>query len=297
MLSILIPTYNYDITTLVENLSQQLENSKLKYELLVCDDSSTIQNIVESNKQINNLRNCKFIQNQKNLGRTATRQKLAKTAQYDLLLFMDADVEVSKDFIEKFNVKNQTADIIFGGTAYLEKKPQKNKVLNWKYGKNKEVKSIKDRRKNPYLSIISRCFLIKKDVFLKVNTFLESGYGFDVAFTNELKKINATVKHIDNPVIHIGLDDNKSFIDKTLKAKDSLFYFEYHNIIPKDYKSIQKAYLFLKTYNLDLIFISLINIFEAQILKNLNSNYPSIFLFDLYRLKYFAVLHRDKTNK
>ena len=297
MLSILIPTYNYDITTLVENLYQQLENSKLKYELLVCDDCSTNQSIVKNNTHINNLQNCKFIQNQTNLGRTATRQKLANTAQYNLLLFMDADVEVNRDFIKKFNVKNQTADIIFGGTAYLEKKPQKNKVLNWKYGKNREVKSVKDRQKNLYLSIISRCFLIKKEVFLKVNSYLQNGYGFDVVFTNKLKKINTTVKHINNPVIHIGLDDNKSFLKKTKKGLDTLYYFEKQKIIPNDYKSIQKAYQLLKTNHLNSIFISIINSFEKLILINLNSKNPSLFLFDLYRLKYLAVLHLEKTIK
>ena len=297
MVSVLIPTFNYDITTLVDNLYQQLENSRLHYELIVCDDCSTNQSIVEINKRINSFPNCKFIQNSTNLGRTATRQKLAKTAHYDLLLFMDADVEVSNDFIDKFNVENQTADIIFGGTAYLGEKPLKREVLNWKYGRNREVKSIKDRQKTPYLSIISRGFIIKKEVFLKVNSYLQNGYGFDVVFTTELKKINITVKHIDNPVIHIGLDDNKSFLKKTKKGLDTLYYFEKQKIIPKDYKSIQKAYQFLKTNHLNSIFINIINSFEKLILKNLDSNNPSLFLFDLYRLKYLAVLHREKIIK
>ena len=281
----------------MKNLYQQLESSKLKYELIACDDCSTNQSTVESNKQISSLLKCRFIENRSNLGRTATRQKLAKSAQYDLLLFMDADVEVSRDFINKFNVQHQTADVIFGGTAYVKEKPQSKEVLNWKYGKNREVKSIKERQKSPYLSIISRGFIIKKKIFLKVNSYLKNGYGLDVVFTNELKKINTTVKHIDNPVVHIGLDDNKKFLEKTKKGIDTLYYYEKQNIIPKDYKSIQKAYQFLKKNDLDSIFISLINSIEKQILKNLNSRNPSLFLFDLYRLKHFAILHGEKQSK
>ena len=131
------------------------------------------------------------------------------------------------------------------------------------------MKSIKERQKTPYLSIISRGFIIKKKIFLKVNTYLKNGYGLDVVFTNELKKINTTVKHIDNPVVHIGLDDNKSFLEKTKNGIDTLYYYEKQNIIPKDYKSIQKAYQFLKTNHVNSIFINIINRFEKLILKNL----------------------------
>ncbi|PIV50102.1 MAG: glycosyl transferase, partial [Flavobacteriaceae bacterium CG02_land_8_20_14_3_00_34_13] len=41
MLSILIPTYNYDITSLVAVLYKQLEEVSYAYEIIVVDDAST----------------------------------------------------------------------------------------------------------------------------------------------------------------------------------------------------------------------------------------------------------------
>ena len=299
MISVLIPTFNYDITELVENLYKQLENSKLKYELLVCDDCSTNQSIVENNEQINNLPSCKFIQNATNLGRTATRKKLAKYAIYDWLLFLDADVmPKDDDFIKRFDVENQKTDIIFGGIEYdCSQKPKQDKLLRWKYGKKRETQTLYNRKKNPYLSIISGCILIKKQTFSSANITEDNFYGSDVAFCWELEKMKAEVLHIDNPVFHLGLDDNKSFLKKSKRGIGTLFYYEKLKIIPINYKSIQRAYRFLKKSDLDSIFVSSIDRFEYLILKNLNSNNPSLFLFDLYRLKYFAVLQQGKTIK
>lgn len=61
---------------------------------------------------------------------------------------------------------------------------------------------------------------------MKVNDTLENQYGLDVLFCQNLEKRQVVVKHIDNPVIHLGLEDNRSFIEKTKKGLDSLFYFE-----------------------------------------------------------------------
>ena len=51
-----------------------------------------INNVASENKKINALDHCSFLENEKNIGRTATRNILAKKAKYDWLLFLDADV-------------------------------------------------------------------------------------------------------------------------------------------------------------------------------------------------------------
>ena len=91
MLSILIPTYNYNVYPLAENLQKSALKLGLTFELICMDDGSHA-NENRLNEKINSLPNCTFIEHNINQGRTATRHALAKKSQYDWLLFLDADV-------------------------------------------------------------------------------------------------------------------------------------------------------------------------------------------------------------
>src|SRR5690606_7238241 len=116
MLSILIPTYNYDVTNLVSQLYNQcIEVPNLSFEIIVYEDGSTNTDIIQLNKKIANIR---YLYNEDNIGRTAARNFLAKSALFDTLLFLDADTLPKKsNFIDKYlttfaKVKVPTA--IFG---------------------------------------------------------------------------------------------------------------------------------------------------------------------------------------
>jgi len=297
MLSILIPTYNYKVISLVESLSKQLEKVSFSFEILVLDDCSSNAEIVESNKNIEKISHCTYSQNPTNKGRTATRQALAEKAKYNWLLFMDADVlPGNDDFIKKFDIANQSADVVFGGISYENSKPESDKLLRWKYGKAREAKPVSEREKMPHLSIISQCFLMKKEVFLKANTFHQNLYGVDVLFAQNLEKLKTRVLHIENPIVHLGLESSESFIEKSKKGLESLLYFEKEGFIPNDYRPIQKAYLSLERNYFLKLFIFTIKRLKNQIEKNLKGKNPSLFLFDLYRLYYFTELKKQKTR-
>ena len=94
MLSILIPTYNYDCTRLVSDLHQQAALSGIDYEIIVADDASPTYIYKEKNREINALPHCRLIELEENVGRARIRNLLADEAQYEWLLFMDADAEV-----------------------------------------------------------------------------------------------------------------------------------------------------------------------------------------------------------
>jgi hypothetical protein len=56
MLSILIPTFNDDCTTLVENMVHQASSlNAIDWEIIVGDDVSTNQAVVDANRSINAL--------------------------------------------------------------------------------------------------------------------------------------------------------------------------------------------------------------------------------------------------
>ena len=94
MLSILIPTYNYDCRRLVSDLYQQAEQAGIEYEIIVADDASPTYIYKEKNREINHLPNCRLIELQENVGRSRIRNRLADEALHEWILFMDCDAEV-----------------------------------------------------------------------------------------------------------------------------------------------------------------------------------------------------------
>ena len=59
MLSILIPTYNYNITRLVADLHQQASDTYVDFEIIVMEDGSTLYG--EKNKAVNDFEYCRYI--------------------------------------------------------------------------------------------------------------------------------------------------------------------------------------------------------------------------------------------
>ena len=295
MLSILIPTYNHSIVALVKGVHQQATKAKIPFEILVLDDCSTDLKISIDNERINQLEFCDLQKNQKNIGRTASRNFLASKASYELLLFLDADVLPKyDDFIDRFELhKIKNPKIIFGGVCYTLEKPSKDLILRWKYGHKRETKSVKERNKNSY-SIVSSSLLIDKEVFFKNNTSTANTYGLDILFSGNLQKNRVKVKHIDNPVYHLGLEKNSAFLNKSLEAVKSTYLLEKNSQIEKDIRPLQKSYQKLKKWNLITLVNVVLNQFYKVIESNLLSNHPSMVLFDLYRLNYLIELKKNK---
>lgn len=289
MISILIPTYNYNVFPLVENLQKQSDGLNIAYEILVLDDASTEKKIVEKNSEINSMGNCRFEVLPKNIGRSKIRNLLAEKAKFDWLLFLDADVlPKTANFMKEYTlvIEKHKCQVIYGGIVYQQEKPTDNKMLRWKYGKEREAKSVLDRQKDPYF-IISQNLFIKKTTFLKANSFTENYYGLDNFFSNQLKKMNAVVLHIYNPVIHFGLEENERFIKKALNAVETTVILEAKGLMDKDMRPIQKSYIKLDRFHLEGVFSFVISNFKTTMERNFNSPNPNLFWFDLYRLNYY----------
>ncbi len=295
MISILIPTYNYNIIKLVTNLHGQCTEQPIDYEILVLDDCSSNKEIKIQNRTINNLDKCRYIESKENKGRTASRDHLAKEATYNWLLFLDADVMPKyKDFISRFIENLNKAQLIFGGINYAETKPDIDLMLRWKYGHSRESLTVLQRDKTPFLSINSGCFLIEKELFISVNKHLAfNTYGLDNLFKQLLETKEVRVLHIDNPVYHLGLEKNTIFIKKSLESVETTVLLEEKGLIQPDLRPIQKTYLKGKKYRMLPLFRKIITLFEKQMISNFNSKNPSLFLFDLYRLYYYDKLKRN----
>ena len=291
MLSILIPTYNYDVFPLVENLQKQAIKANITFEVLVFDDAS--QNHF-NNSKINELNNCSFTILHQNIGRSAIRNLLAKTAKYEWLLFLDADVlPVTDTFITVYTEQIKSSNFVFfsGGIAYKNDKPSKDNMLRWKYGHHREAISFEQRLNGePYYTIVNSLF--HKSVFDKVQ-FDEKIklYGYeDVMFiTDALQYFQVGV--VDNPVFHLDNTSSSEFLDKTKSALTNLHFLISTKQIDVQRIKIARVYMNLKKYKLHFFMGAVYKAFHKLMERQLKGGNPSLFLFDIYRLGYLSTIN------
>lgn len=291
-LSILIPVYNYNIQPLVQSLLLQLKNVDCKWEILLSDDASDdgfrVQNL-EFINSINNL-HVKLFQQKINIGNGPNRNYLIENATYDWLLFLDADVlAVEDNFLSNYieSMQSTAQDIIAGNISYDIQNPLPH-LLRWKYGKEKEQVSFNVRKKNPILNIRGANFAIKKALALKFNfPVLAENYGLiDTRFFLQFNEGQICV--IENPVYHLGIEDNSVFLQKTKKAVVNALFLLNKGDKPSIQISLISKYKrvrFLKGILAKIYSKSHLN-FE----RNLLSNNPSVFIFQLYKLLYMSYL-------
>lgn len=296
MLSILIPTYNYNISELLKILYQQASAENIQFEILAKDDAST-KYLEENLAAANQLSYTKHLRSKENIGRTATRQFLSEAAKYDWLLFLDADVIPKKetfiaDYITEINTGYET---IFGGFSYDESTPNYSELLRWKYGKKYEEIDAGIRNKKPYEIVISANFLIKKSVFLSINPLLDrKSYGLDNYFSALLKKEQIKVFHINNEVFHYGLETNAKYVEKAEQAADTILWMYYDKQIRFHNNKLLKMHLSLKKLKLNYITSFFYSVFSKIFKKNLVGKNPNVKLLQLYKL--FYISHKDINN-
>lgn len=288
MLSILIPIYNQDVRSLVHTLAKQCAREKINYQILCFDDGSS-EKYRAINRELGFLIHVNYTEMSENLGRSKIRNWLGKAAYFDYLLFLDGDSVVkSRNFIKTYVEQARPDSVLYGGRTYSKKMPAaKKKRLHWKYGNTREALSANKRNKDAYLNFQSNNFLIPQQIFNK-KEFDESvtGYGYeDLLYARELKQLNVPIKHINNPVIHEGLENNDVFMRKTENAIGNLAALYRKGIHPstrliQTYEKIESLRITFRIYKI-------ISGYEKKLKDNLMSDNPSVRLFNIWKLLLF----------
>lgn len=301
MLSILIPVYNYKITQLVTDLFNTAINSNINFEIVVIEDGSTLY--LKENSTVSDIKNVKYIALENNIGRAAIRNKLADTANGDFLLFLDCDTEVaSEDFLINYLPFFKENTTVFGGTIY-KKNSETKYCLAIKYGQNKEQfteETKKRKRKFPVFATAN--FFIDKNIFKTVRfdeNIKEYGHE-DTVFGIDLQNSNFKIDYIDNPVYHLGLNDNLTYIKNNEVALNTLLTLYNSGKYPKlsQASKILKFFTKIKKIHLQKVIMLFFKIFKKLLIKKLDSQNPSLFLFDCYKIGYFCLIYeKDKKNK
>ncbi len=297
MLSILIPIYNYNVSDLVKNLHSQAKELNIDYEILLVDDFSI--KFKEQNQQLSKLENVEYEELTENYGRSKIRNYLAQKAKYENLLFLDCDGKIiRKNFLKKY-LDNTDVDVICGGRNYQKNKPEKKYRLHWFYGIERETIPPKQQQEQPYNNFKTHNFLIKKHIFTDIK-FDENitTYGHeDTLFGYELQKKNIPIKHIDNPVEHIGLEENRIFLQKTLTSVENLYKLYLNYQAEKDlFKNIKlmKYFFYLKKFYFCYPFGIIFVLFKKLLIKRLLKENPPLKYLDILKLAYICKLAKDK---
>lgn len=292
-LSILIPAYNWDCSQLIKDLHFQGLVLGIPYEIIVADDCSDNRNTVEINHLTAKVHeNCRYIGLARNIGRAAIRNLLADNAKYDKLLFLDCDASVrDKFFLKNYCNVARKAQVVCGGVIHSNTIPEPGVELRWCYEKSADMsRSAMFRNQEPYSKFTSFSFMIDRDVFMKTRfdeSYIEYGYE-DVQFGLELKKKGISILHIDNPLIHLGLEKSPVFLAKTKQA--ILNAYEHSEGIGSGGARLIAHFNRVKRLKVRWFFRLVWAFTNKSMERNLLSSKPSLRLFSLYKLSYICLL-------
>lgn len=289
-LSILVPTYNDLCVKLVGDLRQQAEQTGIDYEILVGDDGSTNHEVVSENRQIDQWTHCRYLLQPQNTGRAAIRNRLAREARYDWLLFVDSDMTVVRsDYIGQY-VAEEDADVIDGGVTIGGDAEALKQNLRYLYEKASEHEHTAEmRRRKPYQDFHTANFLIRRELMLS-HPFDERFryYGYeDVLFGKQLRADHIAITHIDNPMGFCTFESNPDFMTKTEEGLRTLHTFQ------NELRGYSRLITLVEGIHIPLI-LSLIRLshrlFGTLIRRNLCGRHPSLKLFRLYKLGYYTTI-------
>ena len=166
----------------------------------------------------------------------------------------------------------------------------------------KASEKASEKNKNPHEWFSTFNVMIEKAVFSKIRFNEElKQYGYeDTLMGYQLKKAGINVLHIDNGLIHEGLETNKEFLNKTKLGVENLSRL-YDNVTDK--RTFSRIVRILRTYN-TLRFFWLTNglarfyiRFRDRMEIRLDSGKISILLFRFYKVAMFCTyrkIHRRK---
>ncbi len=287
MISICIPIYNFDVTSLVKELSRQAKSLLVPYEIIIIDDCSN-----EVYKNINDSI-CKqenYIQLAKNVGRSRIRNLFLTYSKFENLLFLDCDSLVFKaDFLLKYIevIRQGNYNVVCGGRVYDMHKPHRIKMLRWKYGVKKESQTVDVRKKNPNKSFMTNNFLVNREI-LKSIRFDEriTEYGHeDTLFGYALKMRGISIVHLDNPVLNGDLEDNLEYLKKTEKGIINLLHILTFVNYERDFiNDLSILRFYFKVNRFQKMIGVIFDMVKPLIEFLLSRGFVSLLLFDFYKL-------------
>lgn len=297
MFSILIPTFEHDCSKLIDDLNTQCQElhkeqpTDFMYEIIVSDDCSTKEHYRTLREKLKNIPFCTLIYQEKNTGRARNRNILVGMAQYKWVILIDDDAEVcTPDFIRTYWTHRHEADVVCGSLKNPQAPPQREHELRYVYEHHAQKhRSVQYKNNHPYDAFTTFNALFKKDIFERIH-FDErcKEYGYEDALLGiTLEKKECSILHIDNPLIHAGIDCNSDFLKKTEASLRTLK----HLGFPMQLRAgTSRYYSIFKRLHAAWLLRLLFRLLNKKIRRNLLGSHPKVFLLNTYKLLYYSQL-------
>jgi glycosyltransferase involved in cell wall biosynthesis len=227
-LSILIPIFNREVAVLVNSLRAQATGWPAPVEIVLLDDESAVVYQLK-NRALASQPGVRYAELRANVGRAAIRNQLAARASHEWLLLLDNDSLLpDSQFLARYVqavAAQPTVSLFIGGTTYENTLPTDPALhLRWHYGRAREMRPASVRQRDPWGQLTVNNALLTSSL-LRRYPFDErlGGYGHeDTRFGLELARAGVEVRHIDNPVLHDGLEPASVFLAKSQQAVHNL---------------------------------------------------------------------------
>ncbi len=246
---ILLTTYNTNHEYLREQIDSILNQTYRNISVLISDDSSTDQEVIDILKEYGKKdKRIRLFLQEKNLGYNKNFEFLLKCSGADYIMFCDHDDVWNEDKVEKSLKKliEDKVDMVYCNSKQIN---ENGEVIKENYFKYKNVPLIKGKS---YLAI-SRCIgigcsqIITKNVKNKMLPFLDSVIAHDW-LASFIANENRGISYIEEPLFKYRLHNNNVFGGRSL-AQNLSKWKEENGTSYKSYlkyrkeKVIDKAYL------------------------------------------------------
>lgn len=227
------------------------------------------------------------------VGVSLARKALVEAAQFDYLLFLDADViPLNGAYLSIMEHFKHKAQVVVGGYAYFKIDFEKGRRLRFYYGKSREEAHANKRNQFPFQRIFLGNFLIRKEIILEIlKNWPGVFYGHeDTLVGYRLENLGIKPMHIENPVRHIPTDTNELFLEKTKEATECLV------LLEGSYPEMRQTKLgkFALRLPFKPLLIFGLNLIQDSLVKHLiYADRPIIEVLDLLKLLWYLEAKKD----
>jgi glycosyltransferase involved in cell wall biosynthesis len=287
-LSILLPVYNRDVTRLVQALVAQAADWGGPVELICLDDGS-LEQYRQINRKLAELPIVNYEELPHNLGRSAVRNRLAATAQYPWVLLLDNNVSLPDTrFLARYAAATTqtTAPVLVGGTTYTSSAPADAAThLRWHYGRRREAYAAVVRQQKPHAQFKLKNVLVRAEIFeqVKLDAMLRQYGHEDTKFGWHLHTAGISVHHLDNPVLHDGLESAEVFLIHSQQAVLNLVHLYRTEGLGADTKLLLAA-LRLRHYGLAAAAHAALSQVEFILRRQVSASPPQLWALDVLKL-------------
>jgi hypothetical protein len=191
--SVIIPNFNGE-GYLATCLSSLLKSSYKDFEVILVDDGSVDGSLEIIQKFLKKDKRLKLVRNKKNLGAAASRNKAIKVAKGEILVFLDNDTEVDRDWLGEL-VKPLFGDKSIGAAQSLILDFEKRNLIQMAGGllmpqtgwllpfyQWEKYQKVKNKLREREIVAISASLAVRKEVFEKIGGFDEK----EAVYTEDL---------------------------------------------------------------------------------------------------------------